>query len=125
MTLRSLLRGWMERYFSDEEAVILLLVLVLASRGDLAWPDAGAFPDGTGHRVFAARRGQRPDAPSRAPSAGGTAGVSRLSRCAAGHGLILMPLIWNQMVNLLQETPRMFASGSLCSTISRPVIRNW
>ena len=29
MTLRSLLRGWVDHYLSDEEAVILLVVLVL------------------------------------------------------------------------------------------------
>ena len=28
MTMRSILKSWVERYFSDEEALILLVVLV-------------------------------------------------------------------------------------------------
>ena len=32
MTLRSILRKWTERYFSDEEAVVLAVVLALGFR---------------------------------------------------------------------------------------------
>ncbi|SEM08036.1 AI-2E family transporter [Halomonas caseinilytica] len=112
MTLRSLLRGWMERYFSDEEAVILLLVLVLGF-AVVIWLGQMLAPFLTALVIAFLLQGA----------------VNGLTRRRVPHllavllvflgflgvllamALILMPLIWNQMVNLLQETPRMFASG--------------
>lgn len=114
MTLQSVFRGWVERYFSDEEAVILLVLLVLGFAaviflGRMLAPFFTAL-------VFAfLLQGV----------------VSWLERCRVPHllavimvflvfvgallamALILLPLIWNQLVGLIQETPRMFASGQL------------
>ncbi|EMR14242.1 permease PerM (YfgO) [Methylophaga lonarensis MPL] len=112
MTMRALFRRWTERYFSDEEAVILLIVLALGFAavilfGRMLAPFLTAL-------VFAFLL-QGP--------------VNILERRGVPHLLavtivflaflgvmlalafILLPLVWNQMVLFLQETPRMFASG--------------
>ncbi len=112
MTLRSVFKGWVEHYLSDEEAVILLVVLIL---GFLAviWFGRMLAPFFTSLIIAFLLQGA----------------VSWLERRSVPHLLaviivflgfiglllamafILMPLIWNQLVGLVQETPRMFASG--------------
>ncbi|PMR76580.1 AI-2E family transporter [Billgrantia endophytica] len=112
MTLRQVFKSWIDHYFSDEEAVILLVVLVLGFTalilfGRMLAPFLTAL-------VFAFLL---------------QGGVNALVRRGMPHLLaviviflgflgvlltlafILMPLIWNQLVGLVQETPRMFASG--------------
>ncbi|SDJ52139.1 AI-2E family transporter [Billgrantia gudaonensis] len=112
MTLRTVFKGWVEHYFSDEEAVILLVLLALGFAvvvvlGRMLAPFLTALV------IAFLLQGA----------------VSWLERQGAPHLLavmvvflgfigillamafILMPLIWNQLVGLVQETPRMFASG--------------
>lgn len=112
MTLRSLFRGWMEQYFSDEEAVIMLIVLVLGFAAVILFGKMLA-PFFTALVIAFLLQG----------------GVNFLTRHRVPHllaialiyvvfigillaiALILMPLIWSQMVNLVHELPRMLASG--------------
>ncbi|CAM3930849.1 AI-2E family transporter [Vreelandella rituensis] len=112
MTMQALLKGWVDRYFSDEEAIILLLVLVVGFAA-VIWFGRMLAPFFTSLVIAFLLQG----------------GVNALTRRGVPHLLaviviflgfisillsmafILMPLIWNQMVSLLQETPRMFASG--------------
>ncbi|MDW7745742.1 AI-2E family transporter [Halomonas sp.] len=112
MTLRSVFRRWMDHYFSDEEAVILLVVLVLGFtaviffgrmlapfliamvvafllQGPVSWMERRRMPRLLAvFVVFLAFIG-----------------------VLLALAFILLPLIWNQLVGLVQEAPRMFASG--------------
>ena len=112
MTMRTILKSWIDRYFSDEEALILLLVLV-AGFAAIIWFGRMLAPFFTALVIAFLLQGV----------------VSALTRRGVPHLLavivvfvafvsvlltmafILMPLIWNQLVGLVQETPRMFASG--------------
>jgi len=112
MTMRSILKSWVECYFSDEEALILLVVLV-AGFAAIIWFGRMLAPFFTALVLAFLLQGV----------------VSALTRRRVPHLLavimvflafvsvlltlafILMPLIWNQLVGLVQETPRMFASG--------------
>ncbi|MED5558495.1 MAG: AI-2E family transporter [Pseudomonadota bacterium] len=112
MTMRSILKSWVERYFSDEEALILVVVLV-AGFAAIIWFGRMLAPFFTALVLAFLLQGV----------------VSALTRRRVPHLLavimvflafvsvlltlafILMPLIWNQLVGLVQETPRMFASG--------------
>lgn len=114
MTMRTILRSWVERYFSDEEALVLLLILI-AGFAAIIWFGRMLAPFFTALVVAFLLQGV----------------VSALTRRGVPHLLaviiiflafvsalltlafILMPLIWNQLVGLVQETPRMFASGQL------------
>ena len=112
MTLRTILKSWVERYFSDEEALILLIVLV-AGFAAIIWFGRMLAPFFTALVIAFLLQGV----------------VGAFTRRGVPHLLavilvflafisvlltlafILMPLIWNQLVGLVQETPRMFASG--------------
>ncbi|GEK48611.1 AI-2E family transporter [Halomonas pacifica] len=112
MTLKSVFKGWVEHYFSDEEAVILLVVLVLGVAA-VVWFGKMLAPFFTALVIAFLLQGA----------------VNWLERRRLPHllavilvflgfvglllamALILMPLIWNQLVTLLQEIPRMFASS--------------
>ncbi|MGM0784959.1 MAG: AI-2E family transporter [Pseudomonadota bacterium] len=112
MTLRTVFKGWIEHYFSDEEAVILLVLLALGFavvvllgrmlapfltalviafllQGAVSWLERQGAPHLLAVMVVF------------------TAFIGILLAMA----FILMPLIWDQLVGLVQETPRMFASG--------------
>lgn len=112
MTMRTILKSWIDRYFSDEEALVLLLVLVVGFAA-IIWFGRMLAPFFTALVLAFLLQGV----------------VGALTRRGAPHlvavivvflafvsalltlALILMPLIWNQLVGLVQETPRMFASG--------------
>ncbi|PMR70078.1 AI-2E family transporter [Halomonas heilongjiangensis] len=112
MTLRAVFKSWIDHYFSDEEAVILLVVLVLGF-AVVIWLGRMLAPFFTALVIAFLLQGA----------------VSWLERHGVPHLLavilvflgflgmllalafILLPLIWNQLVGLVQETPRMFASG--------------
>ncbi|SDL97948.1 putative permease [Franzmannia pantelleriensis] len=112
MTMRALFKSWIERYFSDEEAVILLIVLVIGF-AVVIWLGRMLAPFFTALVIAFLLQGA----------------VNALTRRHVPHLLavslvflgfiglllaiafILMPLIWNQLVGLVQETPRMFAAG--------------
>ncbi len=112
MTLREVFKGWIEHYFSDEEAVILLVLLVLGFAVVILFGRMLA-PFLTALVIAFLLQG----------------GVNALTRRGVPHLLavtliflafigvllalafILMPLIWNQLVGLVQETPRIVASG--------------
>ncbi|UYG00533.1 MULTISPECIES: AI-2E family transporter [unclassified Halomonas] len=112
MTMRSILKSWVERYFSDEEALILLLVLVTGFAA-IIWFGRMLAPFFTALVLAFLLQGV----------------VNIFTRRGVPHLLavilvfvvfvgalltlafFLMPLIWNQLVGLAQESPRMFASG--------------
>ncbi|KPQ26343.1 MAG: putative permease [Halomonas sp. HL-48] len=112
MTVRSILKSWVDRYFSDEEALILLVVLV-AGFAAVIWFGRMLAPFFTALVIAFLLQGV----------------VGALTRRGIPHLLsvivvflafvgvllalafILMPLIWDQLIGLVQETPRMFASG--------------
>src|SRR5690554_5815409 len=112
MTLRSVFKNWIDHYFSDEEAVILLVLLVLGFASVILFGRMLA-PFFTALVIAFLLQG----------------GVNSLTRRGVPHllaviliflafigafltlALVLLPLIWNQLVGLVQETPRMFASG--------------
>ncbi|MGQ4878716.1 AI-2E family transporter [Billgrantia sp. LNSP4103-1] len=112
MTLRQVFKGWVEHYFSDEEAVILLVLLVLGFAAVILFGRMLA-PFLTALVIAFLLQG----------------GVNALTQRGVPHLLaviliflafigvllalafILMPLIWNQLVGLVQETPRIVASG--------------
>ncbi|PAU76171.1 AI-2E family transporter [Halomonas salipaludis] len=112
MTMRALFKSWVERYFSDEEAVVLLIVLVLGF-AVVIWLGRMLAPFLTALVIAFLLQGA----------------VNALTRRRVPHLLavsvvflgfiglllaiafILLPLIWNQLVGLVQETPRMFAAG--------------
>ncbi|MFP4138398.1 MAG: AI-2E family transporter [Halomonas sp.] len=112
MTLRAVLKNWVDRYLSDEEAVILLVVLVLGF-AVVIWLGSMLAPFLTALVIAFLLQGvvswlERRRVPH-------LLAVSLVTLAFVGLMLalafILMPLIWNQLVGLVQETPRMFASG--------------
>ncbi|WP_447527804.1 AI-2E family transporter [Vreelandella sp. TE19] len=112
MTMRNILKSWVERYFSDEEALVLLLVLI-AGFAAIIWFGRMLAPFFTALVLAFLLQGV----------------VNVFTRRGVPHLLaviivflafigvlltlafILMPLIWNQLVGLVQESPRMFASS--------------
>ena len=109
-----LFRGWMQRYFSDDEAVMLFVLLLLAAAVIMIFGTM-LTPVFAGMVLAFALQGM----------------VSWLERCGVTHILsvslvftlfmavlmvvllLLLPLVWNQGVNLLNELPRMVARGHL------------
>ncbi len=112
MTLRSVFKGWIDHYFSDEEAVILMVVLVLGFAVVILFGRMLA-PFLTALVIAFLLQGavgwlERRHVPHLlAVTLVFLAFIGMLLAMA----FILMPLIWNQLVGLVQETPRMFASG--------------
>ncbi|MCT8468435.1 AI-2E family transporter [Chromohalobacter canadensis] len=112
MTMKGLFKGWVERYFSDEEAVVLLIVLVLGFAA-VIWLGRMLAPFFTalvlaflleGVVAWLERRGL--------PRLLSVLVVFLIFLGALlALALVIMPLVWNQMVELVHEAPRMFASG--------------
>nr|WP_300309651.1 AI-2E family transporter [Halomonas sp.] len=112
MTLRTVVRNWVDRYFSDEEAVLLLALLV-AGFAVVIWLGQVLAPFLTALVVAFLLQGP----------------VNGLTRRKVPHlvavlivflafvgvmlamAFILLPLVWEQLTSLIQEAPRMFASG--------------
>lgn len=112
MTLRNVFKSWAERYFSDEEAVILLIVLVLGF-AVVIWLGRMLAPFFTaliiafllqGSVTFLTRR-HVPHLVAVSVVFLGFVGVM------LALAFILLPLVWDQLINLVQETPRMLSSG--------------
>ena len=111
MTMKAVFKTWFERYFSDEEAVVLLLVLVLGFAA-----------------VFWLGKMLAPFFTALVPSFLLQGGVGWLERrglprllsvllvflafvgALLALALIVLPLVWNQLLELVQESPRMFDS---------------
>ncbi|OQX38311.1 MAG: AI-2E family transporter [Oceanospirillales bacterium LUC14_002_19_P2] len=109
-----LFRGWMQRYFSDDEAVMLFVLLLLAMGIIMAFGSMLA-PVFAGLVLAFVLQGM----------------VSWLERRSVPHMvsvslvfalfvamlmvvlLLLLPLVWDQGVNLLNELPRMVTRGHL------------
>ncbi|MHB0775924.1 AI-2E family transporter [Halomonas sp. WWR20] len=111
MTMKALLEGWVNRYFSDEEAVVLLVVLVLGFAA-VIWLGSMLAPFFTALVLAFLLQGvvswlERLGLP-RLPS------VLLVFLVFLGTllalALVVMPLVWNQTVELVQEAPQMFAS---------------
>lgn len=112
MKLRSLLRGWLDHYLSDEEAVILLVMLVLGFAvvillGKMLAPFLTALV--VAFLLQGAVNGLTRRHVPRFLAV--TLVYLAFIGILLAMALILLPLIWSQLVNLVQELPRMFASG--------------
>ncbi|QJQ98131.1 AI-2E family transporter [Halomonas sp. PGE1] len=112
MTLRAVFKSWIDHYFSDEEAVILLVLLVLGFAVVILFGRMLA-PFLTALVIAFLLQGavgwlERRHVPHLMAVSLVFLGFIGLLLALA---FILMPLIWNQLVGLVQETPRMFASG--------------
>lgn len=112
MSLQAIFKNWIERYFSDEEAIILMVVLVLGFTviillGSMLAPFLTALVI-----AFLLQGAVNALTRRRVPHllAVGLVFVAFLG-VMLSLAFILMPLIWNQLVGLVQEIPRMFASG--------------
>ncbi|KXS38863.1 MAG: putative permease [Halomonadaceae bacterium T82-2] len=111
MTMKAVFKTWFERYFSDEEAIVLLLVLVLGFAA-VIWLGKMLAPFFTALILAFMLQGvvgwlERHGLPR-------LLSVLVVFLVFLGMllalALIVMPLVWNQMVDLVQETPRMFTS---------------
>lgn len=112
MTLRAVFKKWAERYFSDEEAVILLIVLVLGFAA-IIWLGGMLAPFFTALIIAFLLQGvvnmlTRRHVPEMIAVAIVFLGFVGVMLALA---FLLMPLLWNQLVNLVLETPRMLTSG--------------
>lgn len=112
MTLRKVVSRWIDHYLSDEEA-LLLLVLLVVGFATVIWLGKMLAPFLTALVIAFLLQGA----------------VNAMTRRKVPHlvavftvylafigvmlalAFILAPLIWNQMASLIQEAPRMFASG--------------
>ena len=109
MTMRALFKSWIERYFSDEEAVVLLLVLVLGFAA-VFWLGKMLAPFFTALVLAFLLQGVVGWLERR--------GLPRLLSvllvflafvgALLALALIVLPLVWNQLLELVQESPRMF-----------------
>lgn len=112
MNVKGMLVRWFERYLSDEEAIVLLLLLV-GGFSLVIWLGAALAPFLTalvvafllqGVVAWLERRGL--------PRWAAVGGVFLLFVGALlALALVVLPLVWNQLVELVQEAPRMFASS--------------
>lgn len=110
MKMTEVLKTWAERYFSDEEAVVLLLVLALGF-AIMIWMGKMLAPFFTALVIAFLLQGIAAWLERR--------GLPRLLSVLTvflifigallALALVVLPLVWNQMVDLVQETPRMFA----------------
>lgn len=112
MTLRAVFKNWAERYFSDEEAVILLIVLFLGFAA-VIWLGGMLAPFFTALVIAFLLQGvvnmlMRQHVPEMMAVAIVFLGFVGVMLALA---FFLMPLLWNQLVNLVLETPRMLTSG--------------
>ena len=112
MTLRAVFKKWAERYFSDEEAVIMLIVLVLGF-AVIIWFGRMLAPFFTALIIAFLLQGvvnmlTRRHVPQMIAVAIVFVGFVSVMLALA---FLLMPLLWNQLVNLVLETPRMLSSG--------------
>tara|TARA_R110000851_G_scaffold73980_1_gene163227 strand:- start:113198 stop:114292 length:1095 start_codon:yes stop_codon:yes gene_type:complete len=114
MGLPAILRNWFDRYLSDEEAVILLALLVLGFATVILFGHILA-PFLTALVIAFLLQGvvnclERRRVPHLLAVVLVFVGFIGLLLALA---FILLPLIWEQLVGLVRETPRIFASGQL------------
>ncbi len=112
MTLRAIFSNWAQRYFSDEEAVILLIVLVLGFAA-IIWLGTMLAPFFAALVLAFLLQGvvnllTRRKVPEKL--AVGIVFVGFISMMMV-LTVLLVPLLWNQSVNLVQEIPKMLSSG--------------
>lgn len=112
MTLRAIFNNWAERYFSDEEAVILLIVLALGFAA-VIWLGKMLAPFFTALVLAFLLQGvvnllTRRHVPEKIAV---TLVFLGFISAMLALAFLLMPLLWNQMVNLVQEVPKMLSSG--------------
>ncbi|KFF47509.1 permase [Gammaproteobacteria bacterium MFB021] len=114
MSLKGVLRQWFERYLSDEQAIVLLALLV-GGFAVVIWMGQALAPFFTALVVAFLLQGvvgwlERRGLPRLL--AVGLVFLLFLGALLA-LALIVLPLVWNQLVELVQEAPRMFASSQL------------
>ena len=112
LTLRAIFNNWAERYFSDEEAVILLIMLVL-SFAAVIWLGKMLAPFFTALVLAFLLQGvvnlmTRRHVPEKIAV---TIVFLGFISAMLALAFLLMPLLWNQMVNLVQEVPKMLSSS--------------
>ena len=112
MGLRTIISRWAEKYFSDEEALILLLLLI-ASFAAVIWLGKMLAPFFTALVIAFLLQGLvNLLTNKRVPQslAVGIVFIGFIGLMLA-LALLLMPLLWSQLVTLVQEIPRMLSSG--------------
>jgi len=135
MTVRAIFRKWIDRYFSDEEAVILLVILLMGFAA-VIFLGGMLAPFFTALVIAFLLQGLINILTRRhVPEMIAVASVFLLFiGVMLALGFLLMPLLWNQLVNLVQETPRMLTSAqqwivelqSHYPTLIEPdAIQNW
>ena len=112
MTLRAVFRDWAERYFSDEEAVILLVMLVLGFAA-IIWLGSMLAPFFIALILAFLLQGlinllTRRHIPEKIAVTIVFLGFITVMLVMA---ILLVPLLWNQLSNLVQEIPKMMSSG--------------
>ncbi len=112
MTLQAVFSNWAERYFSDEEAVILFIMLVLGFAA-VIWLGRMLAPFFTSLVLAFLLQGAVNLLTRRHIPENVAVGIVFLGFISVMLALafLLVPLLWNQMVNLVQETPKMVYSG--------------
>ncbi|WP_110649829.1 AI-2E family transporter [Salinicola peritrichatus] len=112
MSLKGVLRNWFERYLSDEEAITLLMLLV-GGFALVIWLGKALAPFLTALVVAFLLQGVVAWLERRGLPRLLAVGLVFLLFVGAllALALVVLPLVWNQMVELVQEAPSMFASG--------------
>ncbi|AFJ03095.1 Putative permease PerM (YfgO) [Methylophaga frappieri] len=112
MTVRSMLKNWAAHYFSDEEAVILLLVLLLGF-AIVIWLGGMLAPFFTALILAFMLQGLINMLVRRHVPEWLAMVLVYLGFVGAllAMAFLLLPLLWEQLVNLVQEAPRMLSSG--------------
>ncbi|WP_251977673.1 AI-2E family transporter [Salinicola avicenniae] len=112
MSLKGILRSWFERYLSDEEAIVLLALLV-GGFAIVIWLGEALAPFFTALVVAFLLQGVVAWLERRGLPRLLAVGLVFLLFVGAllALALIVMPLVWNQLVELVQEAPSMFASS--------------
>ncbi|MDH4574439.1 AI-2E family transporter [Salinicola acroporae] len=112
MSLKGILRNWFERYLSDEEAIVLLALLI-GGFAIVIWLGGALAPFFTALVVAFLLQGVVAWLERRGLPRLLAVGLVFLLFVGAllALALIVMPLVWNQLVELVREAPNMFASS--------------
>lgn len=111
-SLFNVLKKWLDNHFADEEALLLLAIIaaglfVIVSMGGVLAPLLASLVLAYLLQGLVSQLEKR-----KIPNGLAVVSVTLLFIGASAVGiLLLLPLIWRQLMNLLQELPRMIESG--------------
>jgi len=120
------LRDWIQRYFSDEEAVVLAVLLFLAFTAVLTL--GGMLAPVLAGMVLAYLMQGLVTTLERLHLPGGAAvGLvfALFMSLLVLFIVVVLPLLWHQLITLFNELPGMLASGSRCCCCCRSATRIW